>query len=478
MRRTITGGRRFVKRFLFIWIFPAVLAGCGGSTEPGKLAPNIILFTLESLRADHVGCYGYARPVTPNLDRFAAEAVRFAEARSPTSWTLTAHASLMTGLYPAAHGVLEPTDRLADGFVTLAEALSEPAGDRPPYATAAFVSGPFLRAAFHLGQGFALYDDSAASPGEVASHGDVTNPAMERKIVSYLRSSPPEPFFLFGYFWDIHYDYIPPPPFDTLFAPPGAEKFDISRFEFNDGIRPGMSRERLTYVVSQYDGEIRCTDEMLGRILAVIREEGLWDDTIIIVTADHGEEFFEHGEKGHKHNLHVESLRVPLLVKPAGRFEPRVERAAVSLVDLFPTLAPGGRGASPGGAGGRALPGWRSSTDGREALVADLALPLRAVVNGEVVAKRTDRHLALRTGLHKLIRLPRREGVRLYSVDDDPAERRDLSAQRPDLCDSLDAVLTRRLAAMEESAAMTGDGGTAAISPEERARLEALGYMK
>lgn len=457
--------------------------GCGGGSGTGGeeegQPPNIIIFTLESLRADHVGSYGYHLPVTPNLDRFAEEAIRFTDAHSVTSWTLSAHASLLTGFYPAAHQVLEPGDRLGDSYRTLAEIL---AGDEldgeDRYATTAFVSGPFLRTAFNLNQGFDHYDDSLASPGEVVSHGDITNPSMESRIVSYLRSVPKRPFFLFAYFWDIHYDYIPPPPFDTLFVPPDAEEFDISRFEFNDSIRPGMSEERLRYIISQYDGEIRCTDEMLGRILQVIRDEGLWENTVIIITSDHGEEFFEHRQKGHKNNLHVESVQVPLLIKPAGRFEPGVDSTLASLVDVVPTILAGRHDRMPAQLPGRALIGAEAPGVPPDVVLFDLALPLQAVVEGKVVASRTDRWLGVRTGHYKYLRLPGRRGERLYSVADDRGERHNISGNHRAICDSLGSRLASLHLEMERFAVNQGEGAKADLTPEDRTRLKALGYIK
>ncbi len=466
-----------MKYFLFsiLLLVSGTMCGCGtGGGRPAEQPPNIVLITLESLRADHVGSYGYPLPVTPNLDRFAREAIRFTDAQSVTSWTLTSHASLLTGLYPAAHQVLEPGDRLGDSYQTLAELLGEGEG----YATAAFVSGPFLRTAFNLDQGFQLYDDSAASPGETAGHADVTNPSMEKKIVSYLRSKPASPFFLFAYFWDIHYDYIPPAPYDTLFVPAGAEKFDISQFEFNEAIHKGMSEERIRWVLSQYDGEIRSTDEMLGRILQVIREEGLWENTLIVITSDHGEEFFEHQQKGHKNNLHVESVHVPLLIKRAGSFSPGVDSTLVSLVDLFPTLIGGAADSLSPLLPGRSLFDEEGVSGRRGEVLFDLALPLQAVVDGEVVASRTDRWMAIRTDRYKYMKLPRREGERLFSLEGDKGERYDISQSYPEICDSLRKKLATLHSGMEEIAGTMDAGTKAELTAEERARLEALGYVQ
>lgn len=452
------------------WVAAGVVAlsGCGG----GGSRPNVIVVTIESLRADHLGCYGYELPTTPHLDRFAGEAIRFDHAYAITSWTLPSHAALLTGLYPGAVQVTEPHDKLSDSYVTLAERLAE-AG----YHTAAFVSGPFLRAPYNLNQGFSLYDDGPSAVTQETAHGDVTNPAMERGVTGFLRSAPEEPFFLFAYFWDVHYDFIPPAPYDTMFVAEGMEPFDASRFEWNAEIRPDMSPERLRYVVSQYDGEIRSTDEMFGRLFGVLREEGLWEKTAILITSDHGEEFFEHGAKGHKHNLHVETLQVPMLFKPPGEVRPAVDGRVASLLDVAPTVLD-----LCGLGGARDLPG-RSLLGPSESAPAELFHELSLtyygyVIGGGYVGTKTFDSFALRRGDHKYVRHPRQGGERLYDVVRDPAETRDLS-------DSLAAELPlfregveEYLAGNETIAGEHGESGEAALSAEERERLEALGYIR
>lgn len=309
--------------------------GCRDDQSGPPDRPNIILITFESLRADHVGCYGYERATTPTLDALSREAILFPNAYSVTSWTLTSHASIFTGLYPRAHQVIRPRDRLASVYVTAAEVLQD-AG----YQTAGLISGPYLRQAYNLHQGFEIYDDSASSVTNNVAHDDIANPTLERRVTKFLteQRSSDRPFFLFLYIWDPHYDYIPPPPFDTMFTPPDAERVNVRNYEIVSDVHRGITAGQLAYVLSQYDGEIRCTDAMLGRLFAQLREQGLWDRTALIVTADHGEEFFEHGNKGHKNNLHVESLHVPLLVKPPKPTAPRRDDRLVSLIDVFPTV--------------------------------------------------------------------------------------------------------------------------------------------
>ena len=316
------------------------VAGCAGepaAVDPasGQDRPDIVLITVESVRSDHVGCFGYDRDTMPSLCGLATEGTRFDNAYSVTSWTLPAHASLFTGLYPAVHQVIGSRGRLDDTYTTLAEALAG-AG----YQTAGFVSGPFLQPQHNLHQGFEIYDASPSNPeGNRAAHADVTNPGMEALIDRFLTEGRDDtrPLFLFAYLWDPHYDYIPPSPFDSAFLPPDAVPIDVTGYETSDEVHPGISPGELAYVISQYDGELSCTDALLGRLWQRLRDLGLWDDAYVIVTADHGEEFFEHGAKGHRNNLYEESVHVPLVIKFPGTTAPATDSRLVSLVDLFPT---------------------------------------------------------------------------------------------------------------------------------------------
>src|SRR5262249_53306063 len=201
------------------------------------------------------------------------------------------------------------------------------------------VTGPSPSRPCGLGLGSETWDDSIA-PGVDHPAAEPTDPKMEAAVRRFLESGrdPARPFLLFLYFWDPHYAYLPPPPYDSMFVPAGAEKVDVTDYERNTKVNATMPRPQLDYVVSQYDGEIRATDDALGRIFGMLRERGLWDDTALVITADHGEEFFDHGQKGHKNNLYVESLHVPLLVKPAERAPPRRDERVVAGVDVFPTL--------------------------------------------------------------------------------------------------------------------------------------------
>lgn len=307
------------------------------SCGPEFQRPNIILVSIDSLRSDHLRSYGYERDTSPTIDRLAQEGVRFETAVSSASWTLPAHVTLLTGLPAEYHGVRRAPLALAPEAVTLAEVLHDDG-----YTTAGIVSGPFLSPIHGHSQGFDVYDAEASAATNPDSHRSITSPELVRRASAWLDNwsrSDRRPFFLFLHMWDVHYDFIPPPPYDTLFDPDYEGSLDGRNFDRGGDIRAGMNRRDLDHLIALYDGEIRYTDEHLGKILDVIRELGIVQDTIVTVTSDHGEEFFEHGEKGHGKALFEETIRVPLVMRyprrvPAGQ----VVRSQVRLMDVAPTI--------------------------------------------------------------------------------------------------------------------------------------------
>jgi arylsulfatase A-like enzyme len=307
-------------------------------TQPG--GPNVLLISIDTLRPDHLGCYGYERPTSPALDALAAEGARFTTAVSPTSWTLPAHMTLLTALPPEVHGVIDDGLRLDASTVTLAEVLRARG-----YATAGFVSGPYLDAGYGFARGFDHYDDySAVRLSQPAVHRARTSPALFGVLDAWLEEwhvapAPRKPFFVFLHMWDVHYDFNPPPPYDTLFDPTYTGDVDGEDFETGTQVYAGMPARDLEHVIALYDGEIRYTDEWVGRIVDALRRRGVLDETVTIVTSDHGEEFFEHGMKGHRNGLYDESIRVPLVIRHPTAIPPgTVVDRQVRLMDVAPTV--------------------------------------------------------------------------------------------------------------------------------------------
>ncbi len=328
----------------------ALVAGttaCGSGAKPGARpdGPNVLLISIDSLRTDHVGGNGYPRSTTPVLDRLAREGASCPQTSSTTSWTLPAHVSLLTALPASVHQV-----SFGRGLDPARETLAEALGDHG-YQTAGFATGPWMTPAFGMDHGFDEFENTSAfgagaddptrpsSDAHLRSHSEVTSATIARQATDWLDRNADEPFFLFLHFWDVHFDYVPPAPFDEMFDPGYRGTVDGRDFARNPEVHPRMAARDLEHVVALYDGEIRHTDRYVGQVVERLGELGILDDTIVIVTADHGDEFFEHGEKGHNKSLYDEVILVPLIVRwperiPAGS----IVNEQVRLIDVFPTV--------------------------------------------------------------------------------------------------------------------------------------------
>ncbi len=273
---------------------------------------NVILITLDTTRADHLSCYGYSRRSTPNLDRLAQKSLVFCNAISPSPWTIPAHASLFTGLYPVQHGAITRVD---DGVLSgyplpqydgvLARVLQEHG-----YRTAGFVGGPFLKAEFGFSQGFDAYDDTWQGYDRPADR-------INRKVIPWLDGNYEDPFFLFVNYFDPHAPYNPPPAFDSPFKEPYAGAIDFTRFgphEIKLGKKKPLSEGDVKRAIDLYDTEILFMDHFLGELLHRLEDLGALHNALFIITSDHGESFGENDIWGHG-GLPIESqVRVPLIV--------------------------------------------------------------------------------------------------------------------------------------------------------------------
>jgi len=346
---------------LLLSLVPLALVGaCPRDEEPAGepkrlLAdaswPNVVLISIDTLRPDHLSCYGYARSTSPNLDKLAGEGALFEQAVSSTSWTLPAHAALFTGLADTVHGALDTDKALAEGHVTLAERLQAVG-----YTTAGFFSGPTLYPAYGLGQGFDTYVDctsyaqlsaeevsmpgiATGGPLQRAAMADISSPRVFEAVHKWLADGPRRPFFLFVHLYDCHFDFIPPAPYDRRFDPDYHGSVTGRDFIYDDTINARMPKGDLAHLIALYDGEIAWTDAHVGKIVADLETHGLKDSALLIVLSDHGTEFFEHGQKGHRHTLYDEVIRIPLLVRFPGRITPGLRLAGqVRIIDVAPTV--------------------------------------------------------------------------------------------------------------------------------------------
>jgi arylsulfatase A-like enzyme len=426
--------------------------------------PNLLLITLDTTRRDHCSVYGYERETTPNLERFAAEGVRVALAYAPSSTTAPSHATLFTSLYPITHRVLRNGRVLLPTHETLAERMHERG-----WATAGFVSSYVLAERFGLGQGFELWDDDfepatattdkegwqAEGVDAVDRRGDATT----RRVLSWLERDrdPERPFFLFVHYFDPHSPYVPPPELADKFPPASGP---------GQGLRP---------LVARYDAEIAFADQQIGELLAALDRLGLADDTLVAITADHGEGLMQHGQMGHGVQIYEEQVRVPLLLRWPGRLPAgRVVEGAVSLIDLAPTLLElVGLPSATGGMQGRSLAPVLAG-DARVNPQRPIFLYRREFEPGRMEGLPVaGEKFGVRLGAFKLVLGPE-EGTReLFDVLHDPREREDLAGAEPARAAELEKLIADWRAEYERDVT-----APEAITTEDLERLRALGYVK
>jgi Tfp pilus assembly protein PilF len=407
----------------------------GGARPPSTAGLNVLLVTLDTTRADHLGCYGRRGARTPRLDRLAAEGVRFENAIAAAPITLPSHASILTALYPFEHGVRNNGNfYLAERFPTLASVLR-----KHGYRTAAFVSSFILDRRFGLALGFDTYDDrmeegpALGSGLEAERRGDRTALALLRWLDGYAGQGTSASFFVWLHLYDPHEPYQPPPPFRDLFAS------------------------------DPYDGEIAFADHTVGTVLDKLAQLGLLDRTMVAVVADHGESLGDHGEETHSMFLYEGAIRVPLIlwrpgVLPVGM----VIAPPVRAMDLSPTIldilgAP--PLAAPHARSLRAVIDRRSK-EPPLAAYAETYVPKLAMGGAALHALRDERF--------KLIDAPRPE---LYDLARDPGETRNRYADEPQTAQGLRAELER----------LTVGGSRAMnvrpVDEETVKKLQALGYL-
>jgi arylsulfatase A-like enzyme len=285
---------------------------------------GLVLISVDTLRRDHLSLYGYRRPTTPCLDELAREAVTFDDAVSTSSWTLPAHASLFTALYPTAHGAVDLHRGLSQELDSLPAILRD-AG----FFTGAVVTHLYLSAAYGMDRGFRRHIYLAE-----ARATEVTD-----RAIAFLRSRGDRDYVLFLHYYDPHWHYDPPAPFDRSFDPNYRGPATGVWWKFKEESRDTIAPSDLSHIIALYDGEIRYTDREIGRLIREMKKLGLFRPAMVLVTSDHGEEFLDHGGWEHQKTLYEEQLRIPLLVKLPGN-EAAGERISrqVSLVDVAPTV--------------------------------------------------------------------------------------------------------------------------------------------
>ena len=397
--------------------------------------PNVIFITIDTLRADHLHCYGDAQVETPTIDALASKAARFTQAFSAVPITLPSHTTIFTGDYPMATGMHDFSDnKLPSSAVTLAEVLH-----KNGYSTAAFIGSAVLDSRFGLNKGFDTYFDHFDFSRLKETNLDLMDRRGDQVVdeaLRWLRLNPPQPIFIWVHLYDPHYPYTPPEPYATR------------------------------YRTHPYDGEIAFDDAQLGRLFGFLRDNGLFDGSVIALTADHGEGLGEHGEKTHGFFIYNSTLHVPLIVRVPGA-APRVISDPVSLVDVMPTVLQALKIPIPPTVQGRSLLGeiLGNPPSGVSNLYAETYLPLLHFHWSQLRSYQS-------RGM-KYIDAPRPE---LYDTRTDPHELKNLDSSRRAMAHSLHDELfsmIRRYTPSSQSAA----GEKTLTDPALLERLRSLGYV-
>ena len=302
--------------------------GAPAITGPGGEAPLVVVYLVDTLRADHTGLYGYGRPTTPELDAFADDAVVFEQAIVHSSWTKPSVASILTSLLPGQHRAVQLRDALDVSNVTLAQRL-----DERGWATGAAIANSVIYGAE------SAFDRGFDSFVGLHTDDDRRSKLVDAEVVvdaalAWERSRQGLPTFLYVHTMDPHVPYTPPPPFDRMFEPHPVDGHP-ARDPRTDFLEP-RDRERM---IAQYDGEIAYGDREFGRFLRALEDAGVYEDALILFVADHGEEFLDHGRWLHGRSVFDELVRVPLVLKlPGNRHAGRRVAGQVQGVDIVPTV--------------------------------------------------------------------------------------------------------------------------------------------
>ncbi|HEY7696880.1 MAG TPA: sulfatase [Vicinamibacteria bacterium] len=435
---------------------PLALAGlaCGARVERPRL---VVLVSVDTLRADHLGLYGYERPTSPVLDALARESTVFEQAMSASPWTLPSHATLLTGLYPSRHGLTSHERYLSSSLTTLAQYFSQ-AG----YRTAAVVNSHNLSPEFGLDRGFQQYRYVEERTERREPSTEITDQGVE-----WIRGAGKDPLFLFLHYYDVHSDYASLPEYEREFLRPydGIADGTTAQLALYREGKVSLSPADAPRLIDRYDAGIRQMDQELGRLLSFLREGGPGEKALLLVTSDHGEEFFEHGGVLHGQTQYQEVLRVPLLIRgpgvPAGRRVP----TPVSLIDVVPTLLTLAGIGTPEGLDGLDLAPLWSEGGGR---LEERYLFSEADHNNvEHDITRSVRYRGFKLHYNRLSR-----ERRLYDLARDPEERKDISSGEGKAMAALSQRLDRFMAMEKVEAPVR------ALSEEEIEKLRSLGYLR
>ncbi|HEX3036602.1 MAG TPA: sulfatase, partial [Thermodesulfobacteriota bacterium] len=454
----------------------------GAFKETDRQVRHVILLTVDTLRVDVLSCYDNQQSVpTPHIDQLAKDGVLFTKAISAAPWTLPSFSSIMTGLSPSVHMTTKSSSRLPDNLKTLAEYMRDSG-----YYTAAIGYNWFLRPDHNVSQGFLGYNFFPKSslgksfgvrlikwsfPDKFRSEASTRD--LTRLAINWLQSNYKKDFFLWIHYFDPHEPYVPPPRFlPKRKPPPGMGKeFDMKTKELRDGSYTPPLDERV-WIKKLYEGEVRYVDENIGKLFSTLKSLNLYDESLIIFTSDHGEEFWDHGGYEHGHTLYNELIQVPLIVKLPMSAKKGEVSTFVSTQSIMPTILNlTGIGYDGDYLSGNSLsPLWGSNPDGfnRKPLISTGLLYFE------------DRESVIFDGL-KYIRFLKTNREELYDLVRDPKEKTSIVNSSPESVERARGILREQ----KKIARELGEHYPRAdieekvkFDKEAKQKLKAVGYLQ
>lgn len=383
-------------------VLPAMLliaCSCAGRSS----SPNVVLIIIDTLRADHLGCYGYSRNTSPTIDSLAAAGILVTDFQAQSSWTLPSHASIWTGLTPVSHGARRTNNGIfgvSPELPTFASVLHDNG-----WITLGFVNVGLIGGNFGFSKGFDHYSACQADERRAADCIDDVTVWFEENRGN------PYPKLLVVHLFDVHDSYDPPAPYDTLFCPrdggaPVNWSLNVREWWEHDDIMGVLSdTTELDGLLGRYDGEIAYVDAQLSLLFARLREYGMMENTIVILTSDHGEEFLDHEGIYHGHTFYQEILHVPMIISGPGIPEGFLDTIPAGHVDIMPTILAYAGLDAPAGGEGENLLGPRTAQ--RSLFSSGLAFPIEECYNMAAVLCRGETGIInFGTGTEEMFFLP------------------------------------------------------------------------
>jgi arylsulfatase A-like enzyme len=448
---------------------------------PAETPPNVIVVVFDTARRDFFSAYGCSTRTTPSFDAFAGEGIRFDRAYSTSCWTVPAHASLFTGLWPVVHGATQETQRLGEGAVTLAEILRDHG-----FETVCFSGNPWISPRANLTQGFEAAE--VVSTGRAQLQGEGLPHRANRRVFRWLDDRTDDrPFFLFVNVIEPHWKYEAPTAWQKRFVPGGpVDQRDPAMFTPTKWYlkRGEIPMDLLPARTAMYEAELAYADAILGELLDGLRSRGLLDEALVVVTSDHGENHGDLGHVSHMLALNEALIRVPLAVRlPGGERAGTVREDRVQLVDLFPTVLAAAGAVAPAASPMPAYDLLHEEVPASRPILAEYYYPEQVLhflhdraAEAEAMQPYLRRVRALVDGDHKLVwgSDGRHE---LYDLTVDPTERDDLAGAEPDRVAELVGRLTAIIAPFDRPR-VEETPPAAPVDAKIEEQLRALGYTR